>query len=204
MPLPLRRLRAGMQQNGAETPVSAAQAPSSSPPEGQEKNQANRRMNGLKGFLASGPTIDQAIADGHFPALPVGETKEIKQKEKRSRKDQAAAIVKVRKDQRVQAAADARARKVQAAAIAAKEARRIAEMAYQGSRRTQENDENVAEDNGESYHMDTPHLSPARPKNSINGGYSTKALGGGRIVYEDEEDSLSKARVSLPQINRNI
>jgi hypothetical protein len=41
-----------------------------------------RRTEGLEGFLASGPTIDEAIASGLIPPLPVGETKEIR-KERR-------------------------------------------------------------------------------------------------------------------------
>jgi len=41
-----------------------------------------RRTEGLEGFLASGPTIDEAIAAGLIPPLPVGETKEIR-KERR-------------------------------------------------------------------------------------------------------------------------
>jgi len=41
-----------------------------------------RRTEGLEGFLASGPTIDEAIAAGLIPPLPIGESKEVR-KERR-------------------------------------------------------------------------------------------------------------------------
>ena len=112
----------------------------------------------------------------------------------------------------------------QSAAIAAKEAQRIAEMAYRRHGQEQENSENDAggadmdedEDGGSrgggGIEISAPRLSPAKPMNSINGGFSTHGKGGnysshstpsgGRIVYEEDAESASGVSVSLPKIKK--
>jgi len=107
----------------------------------------------------------------------------------------------------------------QSAAIAAKEAQRIAEMAYRRHGQEQENgsENGAVGEGGEAaeYEMAAPKLSPAKPMNSINGGYSTQhksnysnsshahsttTPSGGRIVYEEEGDTANG--VSLPRIKK--
>ncbi len=104
------------------------------------------------------------------------------------------------------------------ASIAAKEAQRIAEMAYErhgkpskGNRENFNNENNYTDDDDDGdgdvvVMMKAPNLSPAKPMNSINGGFSTKNLSsGGRIVYEDdleEGNSASASGVQLPHIHK--
>jgi hypothetical protein len=95
------------------------------------------------------------------------------------------------------------------AQIAAREAQRIAEQAYQRHGRQgsgsgplpggEENSENnISSPNYEGdVALKAPHLSPAKPINSVNGGYGRKNLSS-TITYEEESEEPTR----LPHINR--
>jgi FtsZ-binding cell division protein ZapB len=56
-----------------------------------------RRTGGLEGFLAAGPTIDEAIAAGLIPPLPEGDTKEIRKQRRLIRNRVSAQLHRERK-----------------------------------------------------------------------------------------------------------
>lgn len=56
-----------------------------------------RRTEGLEGFLAAGPTIDEAIASGLIPPLPEGDTKEIRKQRRLIRNRVSAQLHRERK-----------------------------------------------------------------------------------------------------------
>jgi len=93
-----------------------------------------RRTEGLEGFLAAGPTIDEAIAAGLIPPLPEGDTKEIRKQRRLIRNRVSAQLHRERKklyvenlETRVQEQADiiddleAQIEKLNAALAAARE-----------------------------------------------------------------------------------
>ena len=101
------------------------------------------------------------------------------------------------------------------AQIAAREAQRIAELAYEKHgrpdyHRNTENAENQKVGKSEDdlhFNIKAPHLSPAKPINSINGGYGAKSMAGaaaaaGRIVYEDDDGHLEEP-TRLPHISKS-
>ena len=75
------------------TSKSASGAPSSS----SKRCYKKRRTGGLEGFLAAGPTIDEAIAAGLIPPLPEGDTKEIRKQRRLIRNRVSAQLHRERK-----------------------------------------------------------------------------------------------------------
>ena len=79
---PARKNSALLTPTQTPTPPHTDKKKAKQPKQSKPRCYKKRRTEGLEGFLASGPTIDEAIAAGLIPPLPVGETKEIR-KERR-------------------------------------------------------------------------------------------------------------------------